>query len=97
MQDSSVESPSEKVDGQVCNCCPHDVEDEVLSAPKFKELKEESQRVQEDTSRIKREFENIFVCQSKDAENGKNLHASSLCESVDVNSFATFEKHSKGI
>ena len=30
MQDASVESPSEKVDGQVCTFYPHDVEDEVL-------------------------------------------------------------------
>jgi len=41
MQDASVESPSEKVDGQVCTFFTHDVEYEVLSAPKSK-LKEES-------------------------------------------------------
>lgn len=63
MQDASVESPSVKVDGQFCTFCPHYVEDEVLSAPKFKEVKEESQGVQEDTSKIKREFKNILVCQ----------------------------------
>jgi len=98
IQDASVESPSKKVDGKVCTFCPRDVEDEVLSAPKSEELKEESRRVQEDdTSRIKREIENIFVCQLKDEANGKNLHASSLCESIDVNSFAVFEKHNKGI
>lgn len=45
MQGSSVESPLEKEDRQVCSFSPHDVEDEVLLAPKFKELKEESQRV----------------------------------------------------
>ena len=82
---------------KVCTFYPHDMEDEVLSTSKFKELKEENQRVEEDTSRIKREFENIFISQSKDEENGKNLHASSSHESVDVNSFAAFEKHSKGI
>jgi len=97
MQDASVESPLEKEDGKVCTFCPHYVEDEILSTPKFKELKEESQRVQKNTSRIKREFENIFVSQSKDEANGKHLHASPLHESVDVNSSATFEKHSKGI
>lgn len=97
MQDANVENPLEKIYGKLCTFCPHDVEDEVLSTPKFEELKEESQRVQQDTSRIKREFENIFVCQSKDVENGKNLYASSSCESVNVNSFAAFEKHSKGI
>lgn len=97
MQYASVESPSEKVDGQFFTFYPHDVEDEVLLAPKFKELKEENQRVQEDTSRMKREFENIFVCQSKDEVSGKHFHASSLHESVDVNSFAAFEKHTNGI
>ena len=30
MQDASVESPLDKVDGQVCTFFPHDVEDEVL-------------------------------------------------------------------
>jgi len=73
------------------------VEDEVLSTPKSEELKEESRIVQEETFRIKNEIENIFVCQLKDETNGKNLHASSLCENIDVNTFATFEKHSKGI
>ena len=38
-QEASAESPSEKEDGQVCTFCPHDDEDEVLSAPKSKELK----------------------------------------------------------
>ena len=75
MQEASVESPSGKVDGKVCTFCPHDVEYEVLSALKSEELKEESWRVQEDTSRIKRYFENIFMCESKDEANGKNLHA----------------------
>ena len=42
MDNASVESPSKKVDGQVGTFCPHDVEDEVLSTPKSKELKEES-------------------------------------------------------
>jgi len=60
-------------------------------------LKEESQRVQEDTSRIKREFEKIFVCQPKYEANGNNLYVSCLHETVDVNLFASFEKHSKGI
>jgi len=64
MKDASVESPSEKVDGKVYTFFPHDVEYEVLSAPKSEELKEESPRVQEDTSQIKREFKKIFVCQS---------------------------------
>lgn len=97
MEDASVESPSEKEDGQVCTFCLHHVEDKVLSTQKFKELKEGSQRVQQDTSRIKREFGNIFLFQSKDEANGKHLHASSLHESVDVSSFVVFQKHSKGI
>ena len=92
MKDASVESPSEKVDGQVCTFFPHDVKDEVLLAPKSENLKEESWRFQEDASRIKREIENIFMCQSKDELYGKNLHTSSLCEIIDVNSFAAFEQ-----
>ena len=78
MQDSSVESPTEKEDGQVCTFCPHDVEDEVLSTHKFKELKEESQRVQEDTSIIKRECENISIPHLKDEANGKCYHPKKL-------------------
>ena len=42
MQDASVESPSLKVDGQFCTFCPHDLEDDVLSTPKFTELNEET-------------------------------------------------------
>jgi len=38
-QEASAERPSEKEDGQVYTFCPHDDEDEVLSAPKSKELK----------------------------------------------------------
>jgi len=37
------------------------------------------------------------MCQSKDEANVNNLHASSLCESIYINLFAAFKKHSKGI
>lgn len=65
--------------------------------PKFKDLKEERPRVQEGTSRIRKEFKSIFVPQLKDEENGKHLHVVSLHENVDLRSFEAFEKYSKGI
>ena len=90
MQDACVEIPSEKYDGQVCAFCPHDVEDEVQSIPNFGELKEENQRVQVDTSKIKREFANIFVPQAKYGTIGKHLYASCFHKSVEESSFAAF-------
>lgn len=64
---------------------------------KFWKLKEENQRVQANTSKIKRDFTNIFVPQEKYGTIGKQLHTTYFHKSVEDISFAAFENYGNGI
>ena len=72
------------------------MEYEVQSVTHVKELKEENKRVQEDTFRIRKEYETIFAPQSRDETNCKCAYAPYLHASVNVNYFSSFEIHNKG-
>ena len=74
MQFVDVENPSKMEDGHTCASCPHDVE-EVQSTPYVEELKEEDKRVQDNTLIIQKEYETIFVSQSRDETNGEHEYA----------------------
>ena len=50
-----------------------------------------------DTSKIKREFANIFVPQENNGTIFKHLHASYFHKSVEESSFENFEKYGNGI
>ena len=47
--------------------------------------------------RIWKEYEIIFVSQSRDETNGEHAYASYLYAHIDENSFAHFERHNRGI
>ena len=70
---------------------------EVQSTPYVEELKEEDKRVQENTLRIRKEYETIFVSQSRDKTNGEHAYASYLYAHINENYFPAFEGHNKGI